>query len=147
MVSHYQWFGLVIPFRRATQDGRLITNETQVTHRKLDFPVVWNEPSPLSRYSYTTVGLCHRVVIDSTQGVFVGIRLRLRDFSRPGMYWAQADFAMTSINGVSGMEYDKQGRAFFKSLELIGFHLGTNPAYSRMRPIVITEKMLLEAAE
>ncbi len=158
-MSDYHWMGLVVPFHRPTQDGRLMTNETKVTYRKLNFPVIWNSDNPLYSYEMRTVGFCDRVIVDSALGISAGIWLRLKDVEMSGMYWAQADFNFTTIWPESShgrgcrcsildpgpsVEVGEDG-IFIRSVELIGFHLGQNPAYTNMEPIVITEEML-EAA-
>lgn len=138
-----------------------MTNETKVMYRKLNFPVTWNSYNPLYSYEVRTVGFCNRVIVDSALGISAGIWLRLKDIEMSGEYWAQADFSFTTVwpesshwhgcrcsildPGPSVEAREDGDGAFFKSVELIGFHLGQDPAYKHMEPIVITNEML-EAA-
>jgi hypothetical protein len=132
-----RWQGLVIPYHRATVDGRLLTGDTQLTYRKIPFPVTRNE-APLS-HARVAVGACHKVVVDSFEGVTVGLLLDLQMIRHPGEYWAQADFSHDFW-----VEQYSANTAVFIRAELIGFHLGTNPAWSNLPSIAITEEMLEE---
>lgn len=132
MNGHFRWDGLVIPYGRRTKDGRLFTSETKFTYRSLPIPVIERRTVRDS----ATAGFCNRVIVDSTVGVSVGLWLDLANIRFPGVFWAQADL---------GPDFEVGAGQGLRAAELVGFHLGTTPAWTNMTPIVVTEEMLEEA--
>ena len=137
----YWWYGLVIPYSRATLDGRLFTgDDTKMTYRKFPIPVICNDPPP-SHESWVA-GFCNRVAIDSAEGVSASIQLNLLKVPHWGEFWAQADLSRDF-----DVERFSANTSLFVKAELIGFHLGVNPAWSHMPSIVITEKAWEQARQ